>query len=440
MAEVSGLHTPSPSKGFHKRKIILWVVAVVCLGGLVFSLIVSMGIQFTSAKLPPLLVLEKDIPLPGAFPDNYRTSQHPFAPGLAVLFDHFDFQALDPQTHLLFIAHSGPAPDREQQVNPNFNPDTDAKTDGNIVVFDTKQYKVVGLLNIPQVAGIVVAPDLQKVYAADANDNLIFAIDERTLKYTPIKLQDNDSPDGVAYDEVDHLIFVSNPGTPPTVDTNIIDRKNQNETIINALTDKVVARIPLGIDGKWGDDVGHVKFDPGLHRAFVVVQQLPNPDDPNPNLLPPPGTAWLVEIDPHMHRVITRLKLPDQCLTPHGVAIDTEQHIAFIACVDETPPSMIRVDVQTLTVISEQPWPLEIKPDIITLDTQLHMVFVSCGVGVAVFQEEGRNLKWLGNYNYGINMHTVAVNEETHEMYLPLTRVGNRPVLRIMRYNPQTSG
>jgi DNA-binding beta-propeller fold protein YncE len=340
---------------------------------------------------------------------------------------------------LLFIAHSGPAPDREQQVNPNFNPDTDAKTDGNIVVFDTRQYKVVGLLNIPQVAGIVVAPDLQRIYAADANDNMIFTIDERTLKYTPIKLQDNDSPDGVTYDEVDHLVFVSNPGTPPTVDTNIIDRKNQNETIINALSNKVVARIPLGIDGKWGDDVGHVKFDPELHRAFVVVQQLPNPDDPNPNLLPPAGTAWLDEIDPQMHRVITRLKLPDQCITPHGVAIDTELHIAFIACVDEDPASMIRVDLPTLTVIPEQPWPLEIKPDIITLDNKLHLVYVGCGVGVAVFQEEGRNLKWLGNYVYGINMHTIAVNEETHEIYLPLTRVGNRPVLRIMRYNPQAS-
>ena len=150
--------------------------------------------------------------------------------------------------------------------------------------------------------------------------------------------------------------------------------------------------------------MGHVKYDPGLHRAFVVVQQLPN-----------------------------------LCLTPHGVALDTEQHIAFIACVDETPPAMIRVDTQKLAVISEQPWPLEIKPDIITLDTQLHMVFVGCGVGLAVFQEEGRNLKSLGYYTYGINMHTVAVNEVTHEMYLPLTRVGNRPELRIMRYNPQPS-
>jgi hypothetical protein len=437
VAEVPELITRSP--GLNRRKIIIWVVAVVCLGGLVVSLIVSMGIQFTSATIPHRLLFEQDIPLPGAFPDTYRTSQNPFAPGLAVLFDHFDFQALDPQTHLLFIAHSGPAPDREQQVNPNFYLATNAKTDGNIVVFDTRQYKVVGLLNIPQVAGVVVAPDLHQIYAADDNDNMIFAIDERTLKATPIQLQDNDSPDGIAYDQVDHLVFVSDPGTPPSPDSNIIDRENQNETVINALTDKVVARIPLGIDGQWGDDVGHVKFDPGLHRAFVVVQQLPDPNSPNPNLLPPPGTARLVAFDPIAHQVITRLKLPDLCLTPHGLAIDTKQHIAFIACVDADPPSLIRVDLQTMRVISEHPWPVEIKPDIIVLDRPLHLVYVGCGVGLAVFQEEGRNLKWLGNYNYAMNMHTVTVNEETHEIYLPLTRVGNRPVLRIMRYNPNAS-
>ncbi len=437
MAEVPGLVTHSPGLAIGKR--LIWLVAILCLGGLVISLIVRMGIQFTTPTLPHRLLFEQDIPLPGAFPDKYRTPQNPFAPGLAVPFDHFDFQALDPQAHLLFIAHSGPSPDREQQINPHFNPDTDAKTDGNIVVFDTRQYKVVGLLNIPQVAGIVIAPDLQKVYAADANDNTIYDIDERTLNATPIQLQDNDSPDGLVYDQVDHLLFVSDPGTPPTPDTNSIDRKNQNETMINALTDKVIARIPLGIDGQWGDDVGQVKFDPGLHRAFVVVQQLPNPDDPNPNLLPPPGTARLVAIDPVNYRVIARLKLPDLCFTPHGMAIDTEQHIAFIACVDADPPSLIRIDLQTMTVIPEHPWPVEIKPDIVTIDRLLHLIYVGCGVGVAVFQEEGRNLKWLSNYVFTLNMHTVAVNEVTHEIYLPLTRVGNRPVLRIMRYNPHAS-
>ena len=419
------------------NRIITLAVIGTLLVGLLVSLLISMVVQFTHATQVPRLLLEQDIPLPGAFPDAYRTSQQPLAAGLAVPFDHFDFMSLDPQTHLLFIAHSGPAPDRAQQVIPNFNPDTDTKNDGNIVVFDTLQKKVVGLLNIPQVAGVVISPDLHKVYAADANDNIIYAIDEHTLKYSPIHLQDNDSPDGIAYDSTDHLIFVSNPGTPPTPDTNIIERKNQNETIINALTDKVVARIPLGVDGQWGDDVGHVKYDPGLHRAFVAVQQLPDPDNPDPNLLPPPGTARLVEFDPLKHQIITRMKLPDNCFTPHGMAIDTDQHIAFIACVDEDPPGLIRVDLQTMKVFSEAPRPVALKPDIITLAHPLHLVYVACGAGITIFQEDGRAFKWLGTYNFGANTHTLAVDEQTHEIYLPLVKQGNRPVLRVMRYNAE---
>lgn len=422
-----------------RKRIFFWVVVGVCLVGLLLSLLISIFVQFTHPGLAPRLILEQDIPLPGAFPDAYRTSEQPVAPGLSVLFDHFDFMGLDPHTHLLFIAHSGPAPDREQQVNPKFNPETDAKYDGNVIVFDTLKKKVVAVLDIPQGAGVVVAPDLAKVYVADANDNIIYAINEHTLKYSAIPLQDNDSPDGITYDQADHLIAVSNPGTPPNADTNIIARKNQNETFIDALTDKVVARVPLGIDGQWGDDVGHVKFDSGLHRFYVAVQQLADPNSLDPNLLPPPGTAWLVAIDPATFHVASRMKLPNNCITPHGMTIDTALHIAFIACVDEDPPSLIRVDLQSMRVFPEAPWPVALKPDIVVLDSTHHLLYVACGAGIALFQEQGRALKWLGTYPFGVSTHTLAVNEQTQEIYLPLIRQGNRPVLRILRYNPNAN-
>ncbi len=438
MAEASLM--PSHVSAGNRKSFILLVVIGVCLVSLLLALLARMVTAFTHPVQTTRLVMEQDIPLPGAFPDAYRTAQNPYAPGVAVLFDHFDFMALDPQTHLLFIAHSGPAPDRERQVNPKFNPATDAKYDGNIVVFDTVQKKVVGLLPIPQVAGVVVAPDLQKVFAADANDNTIYAIQEKTLQFTAIPLQDNDGPDGIAYDQIDHLILVSDPGSPPNPDSNIVERKNQNETIIDGLTDKVVGRVPLGVDGQWGDDVGHVRYDPGLRRAFVAVQQLPYPDDPNPNLLPPPGTARLVEFDPVTGKVVARMKLPALCLTPHGMAIDTNLHIAFIACVDEDPASLIRIDLQTMQPISESPWPVALNPDIVSIDGPLHVVFVACGAGISIFQENGRAFKWLGTYTFGVNTHTIAVNEQTQEIYLPLAKEGNRPVLRILRYNTHLVG
>src|SRR5207248_3319093 len=164
----------------------------------------------------------------------------------------------------------------------------------------------------------------------------------------------------------------------------------------------------------WGDDVGHVRFDPGLHRVYVTVQQLPYPDDPNPNLLPPPGTAWLVAIDPIAHRVITRLNLPRSCSTPHGMALDTTQHIAFIACIDTA--NLIRVDLQTMEVIPEPSWPLAQNPDMIVMDHSLHLLYVACATGIVMFQIDGRALKWLGTYTPGVNTHSLAVNEQTHEI------------------------
>jgi hypothetical protein len=147
-----------------------------------------------------------------------------------------------------------------------------------------------------------------------------------------------------------------------------------------------------------------------------------------------------VEINPKTFRVVTRMKLPYECITPHGLAIDTQHHIGFIACIDEDPPSLYRIDLRTMRVFSEPGWPIPVKPDIIALDYPLHLVYVACGAGIALFQENGRAFQWLGDYTFGSSTHTIAVNQQTHEIYLPLVREGGRPVLRIMRYNPGGQG
>jgi DNA-binding beta-propeller fold protein YncE len=393
----------------------------------------QIGHQMLNPPPPQPLMMVRDIALPSPFPDARRTAQNPFAPGAALLFDHFDFQALDSARHLLFIAHSGPSPDREQQINPHFDQNTDAKTDGNVIVFDTKQQKVVHLLPIPQVAGVVLAPDLNKVYAADSNDNIIYAIDENTFQTKQIVLQDNDSPDAITYDQIDHLILVSDPGTPADPDkTNVIVRKNQNETLIDAITDQVLGRVMLGLDGKWGDDVGHVKYDPGLQRAFVTTQQLADPDSMDPNLLPPAGKSWLVEIDPRTRSMTGRITLPNFCITPHGLAIDSVSQIAFVACVDSTPATLVRIDLQRMQVIQEKAPAVEANPDMLVIDTKLHVLYVAAEAGISIFEEKGQDFRWLGNYTFGVSVHSLIVDEETHDLYLPLPRMGGRAVLRIL--------
>ena len=79
---------------------------------------------------------------------------------------------------------------------------------------------------------------------------------------------------------------------------------------------------------------------------------------------------------------------------------------------------------------------LAAKPDIVILDHTQHVIFVGCAGGVTVFDESNGQLRRLGNYAFGKNSHTVAVNEATNLLYLPQPDIGGRPVLLIVKYDP----
>lgn len=443
---------------------IFFVLMGIASFGILAYLLVQVTYQFVVPPPAHRLLFVQDIPLPSGLGPTSQGQKNPLAPGVALDFDGFDFQAYDPPTHRLFVAHTGPNPDLMTLAHTKFDP----QYDGHIIVFDTQQDKIIARVNIPQVAGIVIAPDLRKAYAADAQDNIVYAIDVNTLKTTPIQLDDNESPDAMSYDIVDHRIFVSDPGTPADPNKTLnADRNNENVTVIDALTDKVIRKINLGLlpllTGEntttvtnapkvpvtqpgniplYGHDVGHNKYDAGLQRVFVTSQILPNGDDPNPQLLPPPGTGELIAIDPVNATIVQRIVLPVTCSTPHGMDIDTDQQIAFIACTDFDSArnifqNLLRVDLRTMTVIPTDPTKARLAggPDIVLLDHSLHVLFIACKSGISVFDEKAGEFKKLGDYILGKGTHTIAVDEQTQEIFLPQIS-GGIPILRIGRYNP----
>src|SRR6266699_5555815 len=321
----------SPSKGLRAGRIFILLLGIASFGILLY-LVAQVAYQMVVPPPAHRLLFVQDIPLPSGFASPGTLNS--LTPGVQQDFDGFDFQAYDPPTHKLFIAHTGPAPDMlvlaHPAFAPKFDPAVDLKFDGHIIVFDTQQYKLIARIAIPQVAGMVDALDLRKVYAADAEESIVYSIDVNTLKATPIQLDDNESPDAMSYDPVDHRIFVSDPGTNADPKNLNVDLKNQNVTVIDALTDKVLKKINLGglplLPGEnvkslanapkvnvtqigniqnipiYGHDVGHNKYDAGLQRVFVTSQVLGDANivstSDNPNPLPPPGTGELIAIDP----------------------------------------------------------------------------------------------------------------------------------------------
>ncbi|MEO8970982.1 MAG: hypothetical protein ABI406_05190 [Ktedonobacteraceae bacterium] len=438
------------------RKALTWLVGILCFG-LLLLILGQFTVQIFATRPASRFIFVEDIPLPTALPTQFVPNardlprqESPLTSGVAIPFDSFDFQALDPQTKLLFVAHTGPAPDSYALLDHAFNVDKDSQVDGYVAVIDTTSNVLIGRVNIPQVAGMVAAPDLGLVFAADSNDNIVYAIDEHTLKATAIPLADNEGPDAIEYDPDDHKVFVSDPGSPPASNPNgNVNLDNQNLSVIDLLHHDTVTRINLGHLPKllaeradlvqFGFDVGHNHYDPVLHRVFVTTQQLTDQSVLNP-ATPPGGTGEFVSIDPVTQQVVERLQLPTTCGTPHGMNIDMQQQIAFIACTDVDPTqhlvqNLVRVNLRSMAVMHDPFMLLAPGPDMVFLDHPLHLLIVACAGGVSVFDESNSKLTKLGDYIVGKATHTVAIDEATQNFYFPQVNSGGRPVLRVVHYN-----
>lgn len=290
----------------------------------------------------------------------------------------FDYQSLDAQRGLLFVAHS------------------DANT---VTVFSITSNRVItDIANIPHVHGVLVIPELGRVYATATENNLVYVIDERTYRIIA-KIAVGVAPDGLAYDPVDHKVFVS-------------DEAGKNDAVIDTRTEKRTALIALG------GEAGNTQYDAGSHRLFVNVQTL----------------NQLVAINPITDQIVAHYPLPG-CDTNHGLNIDVVQRLAFIACTGNA--KLLMVDMRSMKVVSEQT--VGANPDVLALDSAWHLLYVASESGVlSVFDEHGRTLKKLDEGFIANNAHSVAVDQKLHRIYMPLENVGGRAVMRVALFNMVT--
>ncbi|WP_373321201.1 YncE family protein [Paraburkholderia flagellata] len=300
----------------------------------------------------PLMHVE-DVPLPG------RASR-------------FDYESYDPGRHLLFIAHLG---------------------DSEVVVFDTVASRVVARIpGISAVHGVLVVPELSRVYASATGTNEIVAIDERTLRIIA-RAPGGVYPDGMAYAPDARKLYVS-------------DERGETETVIDVPGNRRIATIPL--DG----EAGNSQYDPVSRHIFVNVQT----------------RRQLVEIDPGSNTIVSLTDLPG-AKGNHGLLIDPASRLAFIACEDNN--RLLVLDMRTMMVIAA--FDVGGDPDVLAFDPAMHMVYVAGEAGVvSMFRVGASRVAKIGEGHVGPNAHVVGVDAATHRSYFPLKDVDGHPVLRIM--------
>jgi DNA-binding beta-propeller fold protein YncE len=266
--------------------------------------------------------------------------------------------------------------------------------DSAVIVFDTQAQRVVArIADVSKVHGVLVIPELGRVYASATGTNEVVAIDEASLKISA-RMPAGTYPDGMAYVPELHKLYVS-------------DEFGKTETVVDIGTNTRVATIPLG------GEVGNSQYDSGSKHVFANVQT----------------RNQLAEIDPATDKVIERIDLPG-AQENHGLLIEPEQRRAFIAC--EGNDKLLVLDLQTRKITAS--FDVGSGPDVLAFDTGLHRLYVAGEAGfVSIFNVEAGNATKIGEALVGPHAHVVGVDSVTHQAYFPLMNLDGRTVLRIMR-------
>lgn len=291
-------------------------------------------------------------------------------PGRATRWDYMSFDAVRSQ---MVIAHLG---------------------DSTVVVLDAKTKAVIGTVDhVSNVHGVLVIPELDRIYASATGSNEVVAIDSRTLKVIA-RIPTGKYPDGIAYAPSSHKVYVSN-------------ANGKSLTVIDVQSNKSVATIALG------GSVGNTQYDAPTGHIFVNVQ----------------GTKELVEIDPVTDAIVQRTTIPGADGN-HGLLIEPILRLAFIAC--EGNDQLIVLDLRTRKVVTQ--FHVGRGADVLAYDASQKLLYVATESGVAsVFNVGAGGVTLAGEGFVGPNAHTVAVDPSTHEVYFPLKEKGQPLVLRVMR-------
>jgi len=287
-----------------------------------------------------------------------------------------DYESIDPARHLLFIGHLG---------------------DSAVIVFDTQSQRVASrIVNVSNVHGVLVIPELGRVYASATGSNEVVAIDEASLQITA-RMPGGTYPDGMAYAPDVHKLYVS-------------DESGATDTVIDVNTNKRVATIALG------GEVGNTQYDAVSKHIFSNVQT----------------RNQLVEIEPATDKVIARIDLPG-ANGNHGLLIDASQRRAFIAC--EGNDTLLVLDLETKKVIAT--FNVGARPDVLAFDPALNHLYVASESGVvSLFKLESGVTSLLGEGLLGPHAHVVAVDPATHRAYFPLKNLDGHTALRVMSPKP----
>ena len=255
------------------------------------------------------------------------------------------------------------------------------------MVVDADSGKVIGdIADTPGVHGIALAPDFGRGFTSNGRENMVSIFDLMTFK-TLNKVKVGERPDAILYDPATKRVFTFNAGTA-------------DSTAIDAEKGAVVGSVKL--DGK-----PEFAASDGKGTVFVNIED----------------KSEIQVIDPAKLAVKATWPLAP-CEEPSGLAMDRKHRRLFAGCGNKM---MAVVDADTGKVITTLPIGEGVDANAFDDDNQL--AFASCGEGVltVVHEDSPDKFSVIENAQTKRGARTMALDNETHNVYLVTADFGPRP-------------
>jgi YVTN family beta-propeller protein len=244
-------------------------------------------------------------------------------------------------------------------------------------------------------------------FTDDGRNGLAIAYDLKTLQIKKQIRADEDA-DGIVSDPATGHIF-------------IIEGDSKKVTVIDPKTDAAVASIDVGEGLEYGASDG---------RGSIFIAGVEKRD--------------LIRINVRTNAVTARWAVPD-CQSPHGFALDTAHHRAFLGCVNSL---MVVVDTDTGQVAAKLP--IGKGNDAVAYDPKRRRVFSSNGRDgtISAYQEINPDrYELIETIPTAVSGRTMDVDPDTGRLFVPVAEVepntppGQRPhyvpgSLKLMMFDP----
>lgn len=290
----------------------------------------------------------------------------------------FDALAIDSENHRLFCAHTG--------ANALY-----------VVDLETNQLTQT-ISGLPGVRSVLYLPESRKIYASVAGDDSIVVIDGTSFEITR-RIPTESAPAAMALAAPQGKIFVS-------------DELARAVVVIDAAREIVLSVL------RFESRTGTLQYDSVAKKIYLNL----------------PDANQLAVIDPESGAVTAKFAV-GRCAGNSGMALDAGRRLAFLSCEGNNLLAIFDLRAN----VPEGYLPMAAGGAGVALDPKLGRVYVACASGaIAVYEDKDtQKCRRLGDISAAYAVHSLAVDENTQRLYVPLQQEDGVPVSQLEVYQEQ---